>query len=136
MIFMSSLLSEPIPRCHASLAATPTLVLAESPSTSSQIPALQVSLLANNFAAEETSFSPSSVNVNASDGELRHISCQSSSSKPGAWHSVLKELSLASLSELTPRKMKSYECIRNKERVLCKLKKKYEAKKLEKLSYS
>jgi hypothetical protein len=42
----------------------------------------------------------------------------------------LKELNLASLSELTLRKRKLYDCIRNKESVLCKLKKKYKAKKL------
>jgi hypothetical protein len=44
-----------------SLAATLTPVLIESPSISLQIPALQVSSLANTFAAEETSFTPSSI---------------------------------------------------------------------------
>jgi hypothetical protein len=42
----------------------------------------------------------------------------------------LKELNLASLSELTLRKRKLYDCIRKKESVLCKLKKKYKANKL------
>jgi hypothetical protein len=113
-----------------SLAATPTSVLAGSPSTSTS-----KSSLANTFAAEETSFTPSSVNINASDGKLRHINCQISSLKPGARHSLLKELNLASISELTLRKRKLYERIWNKESVLCKLKKKYKAKKLEKLCF-
>jgi hypothetical protein len=52
-----------------SLTATPTPVIAQSLSTSSRIPAFHLSL-ANTFAAEEISFTPSSVNVNASDGEL------------------------------------------------------------------
>jgi hypothetical protein len=56
-----------------SLAATPTPVLAQSPSASSLVHALHVSSSGNTFAAEETSFTPSSVSVNASDGELRHI---------------------------------------------------------------
>jgi hypothetical protein len=110
-----------------SLAAIPTLVLAESP-TSLQIPAFQLSSLASTFVAEETSFTPSSLNVKASDRELRHISCQSSSSKPRARHSLLKELNLASLSQLISNKRKLYERIRNKESALCKLKKKYKAK--------
>jgi hypothetical protein len=61
---------------------------------------------ANNFAVNETSFSLSSVNINASDGERRHISCQSVSSKPRARHSLLRELSLATLSKLTLKKKK------------------------------
>jgi 23S rRNA G2445 N2-methylase RlmL len=40
---------------------------------------------------------------------------------------------LASILELTPRKRKLYERIQNKESALCKLKKKYKTKKLEKL---
>jgi hypothetical protein len=44
--------------------------------------------------------------------------------------SLLKELKLASLSELTPRKRKLHGCIWNKGSVLCKLRKKYKAKKL------
>jgi hypothetical protein len=79
---------------------------------------------ANTFAMKETSFSLSSVNKHASDGELGHTSHQNSSSKPRARHSLLKELNLASLSELTPRKRKLYEHIRHKESALCKLKKK------------
>jgi hypothetical protein len=46
---------------------------------------------------------------------------------------LLKELSLASLSEVTPRKRKLCEHIQNKENALCKLKKKYKEKKLKKL---
>jgi hypothetical protein len=45
---------------------------------------------ANTFAVKETSFLLSSVNTNASDGELRHINFQKSSSKPRARHSLLK----------------------------------------------
>jgi hypothetical protein len=55
---------------------------------------------------KETSFSLSSVNKNASDGELGHISRQGSSSERRARHSLQKELNLASLSELTPRKLR------------------------------
>jgi hypothetical protein len=122
-------------KTYSKASVTSSPIHTESPSTSSQIPALQVSpTAANTFAVEETSFTPSSIKVNACDGELRHINCPSSSSKPTARHSLLKELNLASFSELTPRKRKLYECIRNKESVLCKLKKKYKAKKLKKLS--
>jgi hypothetical protein len=118
-------------RSLTSLTLTPTPVHAESPSTFSQISALQVSpASANTFAAGETSSTPGSVDVSASDGELGHIKCQSSSSKPRARHSLLKELNLASLPELTPRKRKLHDCIRKKESVLCKLKKMYKAKKL------
>jgi hypothetical protein len=47
---------------------------------------------ANTYSMKETSFSLRSVNKHASDGELRHTSCQSSSSKPTARHFLLKEL--------------------------------------------
>jgi hypothetical protein len=80
-----------------------------------------------------TSFPISSTNINAFDGKLGHINCQSSSSKPRARHSLVKELNLASLSELTPRRRKLYEHIQNKESEVCKLKKKYKGKKLKKL---
>jgi hypothetical protein len=50
-----------------------------------------------------------------------------------ARHSLLKELNLASILELTLRKKKLYECIWNKESALCKLERKYNAKKLKKL---
>jgi hypothetical protein len=82
---------------------------------------------------KEISFPLSSVNINASDGELRHINRQSSSSKDRTRHSLLKELNLASLSELTPRKRKLCEHIQNKESALSKLKNKYMDKKLKKL---
>jgi hypothetical protein len=88
---------------------------------------------ANTFPVKETYFPLSSVNVNASDGELGHVNHQSSSSKPRARHSLLKELNLASCSELTPRKRKLYDHIWNKERALLKLRKKYKGKKMEKL---
>jgi hypothetical protein len=85
------------------------------------------------FTVKETSFPLSSVNINASDGELGHISYQSYSSKPTTRHSLLNELNLASLSEMTPRKRKVYEYIRNMESALCGLKKKYKGKNLKKL---
>jgi hypothetical protein len=80
---------------------------------------------ANTFAGKEIPFPLSCVNIDASDGELRHINCQSSLSKPRARHSLLKEFNLASLLELPPRKRKLYEHIQNKDSTLCKLKKKY-----------
>jgi uncharacterized small protein (DUF1192 family) len=88
---------------------------------------------ANTLAVKETSFPLSSVNINASDGELKHINYQSFPSKPRARHSLLKELNLASVSELSPRKWKLYEHIQNNEIALSKLKKKYKAKKLKKI---
>jgi hypothetical protein len=72
---------------------------------------------------EETSFLLSPVKSNASDRELRCISHPNSSSKPRARHSLLKQLNLATVAELTPRKRKLYERIQNKESVLCRLKK-------------
>jgi hypothetical protein len=50
------------------------------------------SAAANTFAVKETSFPLSSVSIHASDGELGHINGQSSSSKPRARHSLLKNL--------------------------------------------
>jgi hypothetical protein len=88
---------------------------------------------ANTFSMKETSFSLRFVNTHASDGEFGHTIRQSSSSKPRARHSLLKELNFASLSELTPRRRKLYEHIRHKASALCKLKKKYKGKKLKML---
>jgi hypothetical protein len=87
---------------------------------------------ANTFAVKETSFPLSSVNIDASDEELRHTNCQSSPSNSRARHSLLKELNLASLSELTPRKRKLYEHVQNRERALFKPKRST-PKKLKKL---
>jgi hypothetical protein len=113
---------------------TPIPIHAHGPSTSFQMSAVKPSpTSANTFEGKETSFPLSSVNTNASDGELGHVNCQSSSSKPTARHFLLKEPTLASLSELTLRKRKLYEHIRNKESALCKLKKKYKRKNLKKL---
>jgi hypothetical protein len=115
-------------------AVTPIPIHADSPSTSFQISAVQLSPTeGNTFAVKETAFPLSSLNISASDGELGHINCQSSSSKPRARHSLLKEPNLSSLSELTLRKRKLYGHIWNKESAHCKLKKKYKGKKLEKL---
>jgi hypothetical protein len=77
---------------------------------------------ANAFAVKET-FLLGSEKIYASDGALGHISRQCSPSKPRARRSMLKELNLASLSDLTPNKRILYELIRNKESAFCKLKK-------------
>jgi hypothetical protein len=83
----------------------PVPIHADSPSTSFQMSVIQQSpTAASTFAVKETSFLSGSEYINASDGELGHVSRQSSSSKPRAMHSLLKELNLASLSELTRRK--------------------------------
>jgi hypothetical protein len=66
-------------------------------------------------------FTPSSVKVSDSDGEVRNINCQSSCSKPRARHFLLKESKLALLSELILKKRKLYECILNRNSMLCKL---------------
>ncbi|XP_033606071.1 uncharacterized protein LOC117282054 [Cryptotermes secundus] len=97
-------------------AVAPVPVHADSPSTSFKMSAIQLSpTAANILPAKETSLLLGSENIYASDGALRHIRCQSSSSKPRARRSLLKELNLALLSELTPRKRKLYEQIWNKE---------------------
>jgi hypothetical protein len=88
---------------------TPIPIPADSSSPSFS-PSFQMSAVqalpaaANTFAMKETPFSLSSVNKHASDGKLRHTSCQSFSSKPRARLSLLKEHNLALLSELTERK--------------------------------
>jgi hypothetical protein len=63
--------------------------------------------------------------LNASDGEFRHINCQNSSSKTRARHSLLRELSLSTVAQFTPREKSLYDKIRDKESALCKLRKKY-----------
>lgn len=86
-----------------SSSVTPVPIHADS--TSFQMPAVQPSpIAANTFAVKDNSFPLRYVNTNASDGEPGHINLQSTSTKPRARHSLLKELSLALLSELTPRK--------------------------------
>jgi hypothetical protein len=125
-----SYLPPPTTRHWCPQPVTPVLIHADRPSTSFQMSEVQPSpTAANTFAVKETSFL---LNINASDGELQHINHQSSSSKPTARHCLLKELNLALLSQLTPRKRKLYEHFRNKERELCSLKKKYKEKKLKK----
>jgi ABC-type uncharacterized transport system permease subunit len=113
---------------------TPFPIRADSLFTSLQMSAVQSSpTAASTIAVNEPSFPLSSVNANASDAELGHTSRHSSSSKPTTRHFLIKELNLASLPELTPRKRKLYEHIQNKESALCKVKKKYKGKKLRKL---
>jgi hypothetical protein len=110
-------------------AVTPIFIHADSSSTSFQISAVQLSPTeANTFAVKETTFPLSTQNINASDGVLGRINCQTSSSEPRARRSLL-----ASLSELALKKRKLYGHIWNKESAHCKLKKKYEGKKLKKL---
>jgi hypothetical protein len=102
---------------------TPLPFYVDSPSTSSQISAVNSTpTAANTFAVEGTSCP---LTLNASEGEFRHINGQNSSSKPRARHSLLKDLNLATVSQLTPREKFLYDRIRNKESALCKLRKKY-----------
>jgi hypothetical protein len=118
-------------KASVSSTKTPMPVHADSPSTSHQIPGFQTrSPAGRTLAVKETSCSLSPVNPNACDGELRCISHQSSSSKPRARHSLLKEINLATVAELTPRKRKMYQHIRKQGSALCKLKKQCKAKKL------
>ena len=70
------------------------------------------------------------VNENACGGELGSVSHQSSSPKHKERHSILKKLDLGRVAELTPRKKKLYNMIQTRESALCKLRKKYRAKKL------
>jgi hypothetical protein len=110
--------------------ASPPPIHIDGPSTSSPICVPNpTQAAANIFSVEDTSFS---LSLDASDGEFRCFSDQNSSSKPGARHSLLKELNLAT-SDLTPRKRKLYNKIRRKESALCKLRKKYRSRKLKDL---
>jgi hypothetical protein len=122
---------------NKTLVPSPVILIpihADGPSTSFQMSVVQPSpTAANTFDLKETAFSLSSVNINAFDAEPGHINHHSSPSKHRASHSLLKELSSTSLSELAPRKRNLYEHILNKESALCKLKKKYKGKKLKKL---
>jgi hypothetical protein len=70
------------------------------------------------------------VNEIACGGELGSVSLQSSSPKRKARHSILKKLDLDIVAELKPRKKKLYNMIQTRETALCKLRKKYRAKKL------
>jgi len=82
------------------------------------------------FSSTGPSISLGLVTENACGGELGSVSLQSSSSKRKARHSVLKKLDLDRVAELTPRKKKLYNLIQTRESALCKLRKKYRAKKL------
>jgi hypothetical protein len=100
---------------------TPLSTHEDSPCTSSQICAvMSTPAAANMFAVEDTSYS---LTLNASDGEFRCINHPNPTLKPRDRHSFLRELNLATLSELIPRKKLPY-CIRKKESVSCKLRKK------------
>jgi hypothetical protein len=123
---VSCLPTEPTVRHFVPSGVTPIPIHAGSPNTPFQMSAVQPSpTAANTFAVKWNSFSTSSVNINSSDGELGHISHHSSSWKPRARHSLLKELNLAMLPELTLRKRKLYEHTQNKESALCKPREKY-----------
>ena len=87
-------------------------------------------LTSKTFSSTEPSIPLGRVNENACGGELGSVSLQSSSPKRKARHSVLKKLDLDRVVELTPRKKKLYNMIRTRESALCKLRKKYRAKKL------
>ena len=82
------------------------------------------------FSSTEPSIPHGCVNENACGGELGSISIQSSSPKRKARHSLLKKLDLDRVAELAPREKKLYNMIRTRESALCKLRKKYRAKKL------
>jgi hypothetical protein len=57
----------------------------------------------NSFAVKVTSFPLRFVNINASDGECRHINHQSSSSKPKTKHCLIRKLNLHSAEQpITP----------------------------------
>jgi len=91
---------------------------------------LSITTSSKTFSSTEPSIPLVHVNENACGGELGSVSLQSSSPKCKARHSVLKKLDLGRVAELTPRKKKLYHMIRTGESALCKLKKKYRAKKL------
>ena len=82
------------------------------------------------FSSTESSIPLGLVNENTCGGELGSVSLQSSSPKRKARHSVLKNLDLDRVAELTPMKKKLYHMIRTRESALCKLRKKYRAKNL------
>jgi len=81
----------------------------------------------------EPSIPPGHINKNACGGELGSFSLQSSSPKCKARHSVLKKLDLDRVAELTPRKKKLYSMIWTRKSALCKLRKKYRAKRLKEI---
>ena len=82
------------------------------------------------FSSTEPSIPLGLVNENTCGGELGSVSLQSSSPKRKARHSILKNLDLDRVAELTPRKKKLYHMIWTRESALCELRKKYRAKKL------
>jgi hypothetical protein len=82
---------------------------------------------ANASAVEETSYS-SPVYLNISDRELDTPIVQVLAQTLEKVILCLKKLHLEPLSELTPTKWRLHGRIRNKECVLCKLKKKYKAR--------
>jgi hypothetical protein len=82
------------------------------------------------FSSTQPSIPLGFVNKNACGVELGSVNLQSSSPKRKARHSVLKKLDLDRVAEFTPRKNKLYTVFRTRESALCKLRKKYRAKKL------
>jgi hypothetical protein len=76
---------------------------------------------ANLFAVEDTSCP---LNLNASDGEFRCISCPNPFLKCRARHSLLRELNLATVSKFTPRKKLHCDKIWKKGSELYKLRRK------------
>jgi hypothetical protein len=61
----------------------------------------------SSFTVEETSFPLSPVNPSASDGELRCMNHPSSSSKPRARHSLLKELKFGNSHRIDTKENKT-----------------------------
>ena len=71
-------------------------------------------------AVSQTAVCFKGLNLNASDGEFRHINCPDLSSKRRARHSLLMELNLATVSQFTPREKLLYK-ICKKDSGLCTL---------------
>ena len=93
---------------------TPLAIHEDSPCASSQIYAVKSTpAAARMFAVEDTSCP---LNLNASDGKLRHINRPNPSLKPRA-----RELNLAIVSQFTPREKLLYVKIRKKQSAPCKL---------------
>lgn len=82
------------------------------------------------FFKEDTSFPLGSANESASSGEIGSFNPQSSSPKHKAQHSIIKWLDFNRVTKLTPWKWKVCDRIRNRDSVLCKLRKKYMKKNL------
>jgi hypothetical protein len=98
-------------------------------------PDLSLPAETSTFSDEDTSFLLGCANESACGGELGSINLQSSSPKCKVRHSLLKELGLDRVVNLTPREKKFYHSIRIAEGALCKLRKKYMTKNLKEVCH-